>query len=230
MTPSKRVPFGFVVLSGVLSLQHFAACGSTVRGQPGLDTTAGSGGSGGTGPSTTAGGGGATGPSITAVSGLAATTTGSPPSADLFACFDLSCAPVCGDLSGLGTCGDASALACAEGVWRSGESGVVIQEHRPDRFYQSDFLFVLLGDGQALTQWRNRECRTSDNCDLEAKPWNVAAQQQRCDVGASFPYVLNCVTAEYSCDDVKDIVGGVGGAGGSAGGGGDAGRAGEAAE
>jgi len=100
---------------------------------------------------------------------------------------------------------------------------------------QSDTLFVLLGDGQALAQTRSRECPGGEpSCDIEdieAMPWSVD-RQRRCNMGATYTLELeDCVTAEYSCDEVNDIlegVGGAGGAGGSAGGGGDAGGGAEA--
>jgi len=92
---------------------------------------------------------------------------------------------------------------------------------------------VLLGDGRALVQSRSRSCPSDDfNCDLRAMPWAVGAQQ-RCSVGENFSQLEDCVTADYSCNDVNDMldsVRGAGGAGGSAGGGAEAGRAGEAAE
>lgn len=234
MATSKRVHF-VLLLSGALFLPYFVGCGGETPGGTGTGGMAGSGGSGGTGPNTTGGGGNAgsgttAGPSTTAEStGTSASTTGGPSSENLFGCsLELSCAPLCSHLGSWGDCGGDA--ACVESLWGSGESGVFLFQGRPGPGnYQSDTLVVLLSDGRTLRQTRDRLCPDGEAiCDLESIPWSFG-DQQRCDESASISTSAeNCVSANYSCDEVEDML--TGGAGGSAGAGGEAGHAGEAAE
>ena len=206
MTPSKRARFGvLLLLSGAWSLQYFAACDSVDNG--------------GTGPSTTGGG-------TTSIGTTAATpgTTGGPTSEDLFECFQPSCAPVCFHIAYWGECG--GDLACAEGVWSSGESGGVVVSEFISAFglSQEQTLFVLFGDGQVLTQRRTRACPTGtgeSGCDIEPIPWELHIQLL-CEMGAKFPERSEepCVRVDYSCDDAGELVEGAG----------EAGHAGEASE
>ena len=215
---TKRVNVGFLLLASALSLQYFAACSGDDADDPaGSGGTGGSGGNGGAGPITTGGGAGptTTGRGSGGVGTTAdASTTGGPSNEGLFSCeLALSCTPVCTHLGGLGDCGGDA--ACVESVWNSGESGVVLLQSRPGPGgYQSDTLFVLLGNGQALTQLRSRSCPDGDlDCNLEAIPWSVE-DQQRCEMGANSPLqVEDCVSANYSCDAVKAMLDGAGGAG-----------------
>lgn len=95
--------------------------------------------------------------------------------------------------------------------------------------YQSDTLIVLLSDGRTLRQTRDRLCPDGEpSCDLETIPWSFG-DQQRCDESDSVSTLAeHCISTDYSCDEVEDML--AGGAGGSAGAGGEAGHAGEAGE
>lgn len=228
---TKRAQVGFLLFAGALALQCFAACSEDhTEALAGAGGMAGSGGSGGTGPSTT--GRGTGGVTTTAAD---ANTTGGSSAEGLFACeLPMSCDPVCTHLGWLGDCGGDE--ACVEGVWSSGETGVILIEGRSGPGgSQLDTLVVLMGDGQALRQARSRSCAEGEwDCDLNAIPWSVEGQE-RCKMGDPGS-LQDCVSAHYSCDEVKAMLesaagaGGAAGSSGEAGAGAEAGRAGETAE
>jgi len=144
-----------------------------------------------------------------------------PEYVDLFACnVPLACPMYCSHL-GVETCTpNYDQPICAGNLWLAGTAGAIMLQDRPGPgSWAGDALTLLLGDGKALVQKRERECPDlGGTCDLTIIPWQLGPHEL-CDVKTPpvecmqdncplLPSVENCVEVEkdWTCDEAKSAV------------------------
>jgi hypothetical protein len=152
-----------ILLSSLLA----AGCSPEIAQTCDQNCGVGDGGSGGDGGGGGGGGGGAQAP------------------LDAFACdLSLSCEPIAIHIGPE----PRTATECAGALIYSGTTGVLSTIHVPGPdFYQYETLYVLLGDGNALTQSRFRYCSSGSGEPLcpdpaESLPWQSLSKQLICPV------------------------------------------------
>jgi hypothetical protein len=141
-----------------------------------------------------------------------------PQYVDLFACnVPLACPMYCAHL-GIETCmPNYDPPTCAGDLWLAGTAGAVMLQDRPGPgSWAGDDLTLLLGNGKALVQKRERTCPDAGiGCDLSKVPWELGPHEL-CDVEMppatctmgncpQLPSVENCVAVEkdWTCDEAK---------------------------
>lgn len=141
-----------------------------------------------------------------------------PQYVDLFACnVALSCPMYCSHLGVEECTGAFNPPTCAGELWLAGKAGAIMLQDRPGPgSWMGDELTLLLGDGKALVQKRERSCPEGGvGCNFESIPW-VLGPQELCAVKTpptncvpgdcpQLPSVENCVEVdkEWACVDAK---------------------------
>jgi hypothetical protein len=120
-----------------------------------------------------------------------------PVDAGLFAC---ELPPSCEELQNhLGYAEPASAVTCAAKLVAEGRRGVLLALDTPGPSVDEiQRLILVLGDGTALVQRRERHCDRIEDCP-GGPAWESASEQQLCDVIADAEMVAACQSDGQGC-------------------------------
>jgi len=159
----------------------------------------------------------ACGNSVASTGGEGGGNSKEPTNVDFFSCdVQLSCPAICTHL-GPGDCSNgANPLECPGALWLEGGSGAIQVQERPGPGnWMGDDLILLLGDGTAIVQRRERSCI---DCDPSTLPW-VFDQPEHCDVAvppdtcqpdacSELPVLENCVplTKAMTCEEIATAI------------------------
>ena len=94
----------------------------------------------------------------------------------------------------------AAALQCAAELVASGELGVIVARDTPGPYLDEiQTMVILLGDGTAVVQRRERHCKTTEEDCSEPVPWEAASDQQNCDIVSDAQLGAACAEGTDDC-------------------------------